>query len=79
MSEAKCETWQPIATAPKDGTRIICFWPNYGRHRPVVGEACWMAPSHLFMPHFCHAGNWTPADPSHWMPLPTPPKDTGHE
>lgn len=63
--------WQPIKTAPKDGTRFIGGEPNnYARTRIY-----WW--SH---PQFRKFGNgWAFEgdklyNPTHWMPLPPPPK-----
>ncbi len=65
--------WQPIETAPKDGTAILASGLDHGkgpsRHYSVVE----------WMDFGCESG-WYPdedADPliylSHWMPLPEPP------
>ncbi len=54
--------WQPIETAPKDGTEILgCWLPSL-----VCGVVSW------------GFGEWAEADervraPTHWMPLPEPP------
>lgn len=72
--------WQPIETAPKDGTEILLFellrgeesmiragyWEDQGESIHDVGEAA----------------GWSIADsgyigeirPTHWMPLPAPPE-----
>lgn len=59
--------WQSIATAPKDGTTIMLFGAR-GRYKMVVGK--W------FPSPWCawqsQPGSW-PINPTHWMPLPTPP------
>lgn len=68
--------WQPIETAPKDGTAIWLFeatdWPVCGVYRVISGEDF-------------HWEGWLYADellsevkpdgltPTHWMPLPEPP------
>lgn len=62
--------WQPIETAPKDGTAVLCFWT---RSVYVDGRAYAIAQ--------CHSGTWVSVDddeveywePTHWMPLPPPP------
>jgi len=61
--------WQPISTAPKDGTYILAF-PSL-REIPLVlvwerdlGPAFWRVPL---------SGQETPYEPTHWMPIPTPP------
>lgn len=65
--------WQPIETAPKDGTLVLLYWPDVGSM--VVG-------------YFFHRGNqdrvgwraepegkhWFDVkQPTHWMKLPERP------
>jgi hypothetical protein len=70
--------WQPIETAPKDGTRILGFnrcddgiaiyrWdvqPYHKKPRPYWQMEC------------CINQRWFSEgrQPTHWMPLPEPPK-----
>lgn len=63
--------WQPIETAPKDWSAIIMYWPDSGENDDVMegyyscadgGKDCWMTTANV------------PAEPTHWMPLPEPPK-----
>ena len=70
--------WQDIATAPKDGTRIMAYWPDvfgnasatqteswYGPRGAVWGvNDCWQS---------CFEWDDGHNSPTHWMPLPTPP------
>jgi hypothetical protein len=66
-------TWQPIETAPKDGTVILA----YAKHAQVMNgefhcaevsfDRIWLAVSPLH--------SW-PAKCTHWMPLPAPPEAT---
>ena len=65
--------WKPIETAPKDWTDVLLYSPDddvgYGANGVCQGWYsmadggfdCWMTAS-------------GPAFPSHWMPLPAPPK-----
>lgn len=63
------ETWQPIETAPKDGSHILGTW-----------ERTWPRTPHLESVYF-EGGFWSySADgdlltfpPTHWMPLPKGP------
>jgi hypothetical protein len=68
------QDWQPIETAPTDGTAVLC-WPfNYsslfeGKAEPeiVIGffsEDDW----------WCESTVAKTFDPTHWRPLPTPPQ-----
>lgn len=64
--------WQPIETAPKDGEDTILFWDG----KVVVGF--FLDNSRTARPWKgwrLHAGSaWPPGYPTHWMPLPEPPR-----
>jgi hypothetical protein len=74
--EAKL-AWQPIETAPKDGTRVLAYWPDcYGNHSACQVET-WFGPwakgnSQMV---WQSAFEWADGhnEPTHWMPLPAPP------
>lgn len=68
--------WQPIETAPKDGTAIL-IWDTYVHDlsMPVVGS--WVENTdyggEFEWEHWKSGG--VLYNPTHWMPLPTPPKE----
>lgn len=80
LAESAGRLWQPIETAPKDGTTFLAWWdapdvPNEARHRlqhtrwgrqvfDETGEEDWII-SLAFPPKACR--------PTHWMPFPAPP------
>lgn len=69
-------TWQPIATAPKDGTGILAFerFPETSNW-PVVYQI-WV--SHWWKGDALNSPRWGGGcydGPSHWMPLPDPPTE----
>lgn len=63
--------WQPIETAPKDGTTVIAFMPSEepslaycaGAGRSRDGGDWWVWTERSYV-----------GRPTHWMPLPAPPK-----
>jgi hypothetical protein len=77
--------WQPIETAPKDGSVLLVWYP--------IGD--YPSGNHVFASFVCfrgkiprgtfygepyrdgwcndHNGAYLPVEPTHWMPLPTPP------
>ena len=62
--------WQPIETAPMDGTRVRLKFPGgyegEGSWRTTYGGE-WHVKSYTHLP-------WSSQDPAtHWMPLPLPP------
>lgn len=64
--------WQSIETAPRDGTRVLIAdqntWMAVARNWPCNGFWIEDAASGLRL-----------NDPTHWMPLPTPPSGQGRE
>lgn len=59
--------WQPIETAPKDGTKIICFCEYY-YNVPVV--MVWQESDKTWRSFETDSA----MHPSHWMPLMEMPK-----
>lgn len=56
--------WQPIETAPYDGTSVLVWWVGRG------GEGSCQVLGQI-------GGEWLRAfpGPTHWMPLPPPPSE----
>ena len=65
--EHHVSAWQPIASAPKDGTWLLLIGSRW--ELPCVGQ--WSYLSNCWQ-DFDNAI----ADPTHWMPLPAPPEPT---
>lgn len=70
--------WQPIETAPKDGTPVIglyddvavqCYWRLSKVH---CAPDTWQAVT--LEQHGCGCCASQDPDPTHWMPLPDPPQ-----
>lgn len=72
--------WKDIEGAPRDGTDLL-LWVGQQRHGkpPVViagyfdnGDSQgWASPE--------NEDEWILSNPTHWQPLPTPPKGAGDE
>jgi len=64
--------WQPIKTAPKDGSLIIVFRPTAGfNYIPKIGEDYWKD----FGTFQTWARSNTSHLPTHWRPMPQPPRE----
>ncbi len=67
LRAAEPDGWQPIETAPKDGTNIMLGWPTMtmsGYWADWAGRKSWVTSRGEY------GGS---AAPTHWMPLPAPP------
>lgn len=74
--------WQPIETAPRDGTTILIFGKPgdlemdgavlVGYRQPAVYTAAWDEIDQAFC---LSGGSWLGpfVEPSHWQPVPAPP------
>lgn len=65
--------WQPIETAPKNGTHVLLYHKGGS-----IASGRWGKPFHMWL------SSYRPSDtecdletpqPTHWMPLPPPPKE----
>lgn len=61
------QTWQPISTAPKDGTKLLLLW---GDGKKDTGF--WWTADRFSTGHWHIAGE-EDREPTHWMPLPSSP------
>ena len=61
--------WQPIATAPKDGTRILAYYPPFAGTSGDIVTIRWV----LWNGEHYWATSPTGDDPTHWQSLPEPP------
>ena len=72
--------WQPIETAPRDGTSILGFRPGdtFSGHMITAIYWCGSSPVDSGWWALCEAGDHSASDefdPTHWMPLPEPPTE----
>lgn len=85
MTEQK-QQWQPIETAPRDGSRILVKnrddgydeQTGYRTYSNDIGVAEWSksgcCDDYGWISSFC-CDFVTRFEPTHWMPLPEPPKE----
>ena len=66
--EKREEGWQPIETAPKDGTWIIGVWKNVLGELGVVPVRWGVSWDNQYW-----ANGVVVYEPTHWRPLPEPP------
>ena len=67
-NDCKSCAWQPIETAPKDGSPVLVFKPGY-----VMYVAWWNGTMWTFLLH-PKQGDLGIYGVTHWQPLPAPPK-----
>ena len=60
--------WQPIETAPTDGTHILVFAPVDGVVSSYFKHGCWQRMTTVY------AAGRDGNEPTHWMPLPDAPE-----
>ena len=78
------QTWQPIETAPKDGTKII-VWTVHDEVEVsewfrTTGDEYVEAEGGLYRKeNKLYYEGWNGNKPTHWMPLPPPPTDGAGE
>lgn len=68
----EAEQWRPIETAPKDGTPILLWNPTWYQDKGGMCVGLWstVSPAGWYaVEHAMHI------DPTHWRPLPPPPKE----
>jgi len=63
--------WQPIETAPKDGTTILVYLANGDVH---TAYGHFYNKGHDF--EWAQYGGYETYLPTHWMPLPPPPNQS---
>lgn len=65
----KARDWQPISTAPKDGTDVIVYRPHFdGAYIPMVGVDYWSRRLQ------CWAKSRKDTPPVAWQAMPEPPE-----
>jgi len=75
MADMETRGWRDIETAPRDGTFILLWSPRWRASqvqrwaciKNAAGRKAFVSESGIPKMHI----------PTHWMPLPIPPDDTG--
>jgi hypothetical protein len=72
--------WQPIATAPKDGTLVLLYIRHlFGHHDRSFDAARWNAEKEEWIYDAYPSGEvvevWGHEWATHWQPLPAPPEE----
>lgn len=71
-SQSRADQWQPIETAPRDGSVIILYGKSKHAGLDVVGTGHWYKLERRFV-WDNYLGD-EPRPPTEWQPLPAPPK-----
>lgn len=66
--------WQPIDTAPKDGTRILVYDAFYAGRIAVCQFDSYFEWVERGADYATEVWGLGEMSPTHWMPLPEPPK-----
>ena len=67
--------WQPIGTAPQDGTEVILFYPHLRDDGFVTAGHYYRNDGGDGPYWYADLVNGGASPPTHWMPLPEPPKE----
>jgi hypothetical protein len=78
-------SWQPIETAPKDGTSVLLMDNDQPGLPGGVADRCWSGNTAVAAWWGAEGGEWvcymdmiedpiSHFTPTHWQPLPDPPK-----
>jgi len=65
--------WQPIETAPMDGTEVILFYEHYLNGGFVTAGYFHVATDDYESHWYADLVNGGASPPTHWMPFPVPP------
>jgi len=68
--------WQPIETAPKDGTRILGFL-DFEQECSVVEWSTYIQKNGMKLSYWEKVDSESETTVTHWMPLPKLPKNNG--
>ena len=66
-------TWQPIETAPRDGTEML-LWDGTNLGVGFRTDTAWGLVFELHNWEWGHEISFKTVYPTHWMPLPEPPE-----
>ncbi|MEK7916599.1 hypothetical protein AAB988_29660 [Burkholderia contaminans] len=75
LEAREAKGWQPIETAPKDGTPIVMFARYAHATASVVVIASWLEGYGMWINQSFSGGPFQQVVPSHWMPRPAFPRD----
>lgn len=72
LADRKAEAWRPISSAPKDGTTVMVYVPDFEK----ITEAWFCEQTGLWPHSAAYSDEGEPCNvgqPTHWRPLPEPP------